>query len=188
MFNHMKKIFIIHGWGADSKSDWIPWLKKELENKNFEVFTPDMPNTDGPVIENWLSKFQELLPSPDENCILIGHSIGCQAIMRYLESLEDKVVNKIILVAPWFNLKGLNDKELLVAKPWIEALIDFDKVKSATKEIICLFSDNDPVVPIEDEKLFKKRLDAETIIFNNKGHFNGEDGIIEIPEILEFIK
>ncbi len=73
----MKKIYIIHGWGANSKSDWIPWLKKELKNKNFEVFAPDMPNTDEPIIENWLSKLNEILPSPDENCILIGHSIGC---------------------------------------------------------------------------------------------------------------
>ncbi|MCK9438481.1 alpha/beta fold hydrolase [Patescibacteria group bacterium] len=184
----MKKVYIIHSWGADSKSDWIPWLKKELENKDFEIHTPDMPETDEPIIEKWVGKLEELLPNPDENCILIGHSIGCQTIMRYLQNLDNKKIDKIVLVAPWFNLKGLENEELPIAKPWLETLIDFDKVKEATKDIVCLFSDNDPVVPVEDEKLFKEKLGAKTIIFSNKGHFKSEDGIIEIPEILEFIK
>ena len=184
----MKKVYIIHGWGADSKSDWIPWLKKELEDKNFEVLAPDMPDTDEPNIEKWVSKLKKLLPNPDENCILIGHSIGCQTIMRYLEKLENKIVDKIILVAPWFNLKGLEDEELPIADPWINTPINFENVKRSSNKIIALFSDNDPVVPIEDEKLFRKNLNAETIIFNNKGHFNGEDGITEIPDFLEFLR
>lgn len=184
----MKKAYIIHGWGADSTSDWIPWLKKELENKDFEVFTPDMPDTDEPTIEGWLNKMKKDLPSPDENCILIGHSIGCQAIMRYLENLENGKVAKVILVAPWFNLKGLEgDEEWLIAKPWLETLINFEKIKNSAKEIIALFSDNDPFVPIEDEKLFKERLGAQTFIFKNRGHLNAEDGTIALPEILEFI-
>jgi len=184
----MKKAYIIHGWGGDSKSDWIPWLKKDLESKKFEVFTPDMPDTDEPVIERWVAKLREILVNPDEDCVLIGHSIGCQTIMRYLESLDGKVLDKIILIAPWFNLKGLEDEEWSIVDSWINTPINFEKVKSSTKEIIALFSSNDPFVPIEDEKLFKERLNSKNIIVNNKGHFIEDDGIVEIPEILEFLK
>ncbi len=183
----MKKAFIIHGWGADSKSDWIPWLKKELEKKNFEVFAPDMPDTDEPIIEDWLNSLEELLADLDEDSILIGHSIGCQAIMRHLERLEDKIVDKIIFVAPWFNLKGLEDDEWGIAKPWIETKIDFDKLKKSNQELICLFSDNDTFVSIENEKLFKENLDAKTIVLKDRGHFIADEGITEIPEILEFV-
>ena len=183
----MKKVYIIHGWGANSKSDWIPWLKKELEGQKFEVLTPDMPNTDEPNIEKWVEKLNELLLNVDDNCVLIGHSIGCQAIMRFLEGMGEKKINKSIFVAPWFNLKGLEKEEWSIAKPWIETRIDFEKVKKSSKEIIALFSNNDPVVPVEDEVLFREKLGAKTIIFNNKGHFNGDDGIVQIPKILEFL-
>jgi predicted alpha/beta hydrolase family esterase len=183
----MKKAYIIHGWGADSSSDWIPWLKKELESKNFEVFTPDMPNTDEPEIKEWIDKINDILPSPGEQCILIGHSIGCQAIMRYLEGLEEGFVDRIVLVAPWINLKGLEDDEWDIAKSWTSTPINFDKVKKSSKKIICLFSDNDKFVSIEEEKLFKEKLNAKTVIFNNKGHFIASEGTLELPEILEFI-
>jgi uncharacterized protein len=183
----MKNIYIIHGWGADSSSDWIPWLKKESESRGSNVVAPDMPGTDKPVIEDWVSKLKEILPVPSQDTILIGHSIGCQTIMRYLAGSDNLHVGKVILVAPWFNLNNLEEDEWPVAEPWVKTPIDIEKVKKACgNNIYAIFSDNDPVVPIGDELLFKK-LGVITKIYHNKGHFNEEDGVVEIPEVLELI-
>ena len=180
----MKNVYIIHGWGANSNSDWFPWLKKELEARGYNVFVPDMPDTDNPVIESWVNKMKEL--SPDAESILIGHSIGCQAIIRYLADTGARV-KKIILVCPWLTLKDLEDHEWPIADPWLKEPIDFEKVKKAGGEICAIFSDNDAVVPVENEELFKKNLNATTRMYHEKGHFNAEDEIVEIPEIMEYI-
>ena len=34
---------IIHGSFASPFSNWIPYLRSELEKKNLEVYTPDFP-------------------------------------------------------------------------------------------------------------------------------------------------
>ncbi len=182
----MKTVYIIHGWGADSNSDWIPWLKQELQKNSFEVIAPDMPNSENPKIETWTEKLKEVLSTSDENAILIGHSIGCQAIMRYLEQTGKKTA-KTIFVSPWFTLQNLDDEDKQIAKPWLETPINFEKVKNSAAEIITLFSDNDPVVPMDNEKMLRDNLNTQTRVYHNKGHFNADDGITEIPEIMEFI-
>lgn len=41
IFNQfMKRIFIAHGWDGCPEEGWFPWLKKELEIREFEVFVP----------------------------------------------------------------------------------------------------------------------------------------------------
>lgn len=47
-----RRIFIIHGWGGTPKEGWFPWLKREFESKGFEVFIPQLPDSDNPRIFN----------------------------------------------------------------------------------------------------------------------------------------
>ncbi len=186
----MKKVYIIHKWSGTLKSDWYPWLKKELEAKGFKVIVPAMPNPDKPIIEERVSFLKKLIPFPDEGTIFIGHSIGCQTIMRYLESLPDKTkVGQIVFVAGWFNLDNLEDKESReIAKPWIETPINSKKIKRIAQEITVFLSSNEPYGFVkENSKIFKEKLGAKVIILKNKGHFTKEDGITIIPELLDEI-
>ena len=117
-----KRVFIIHGWGGNPEEGWFPWLKEELINHGFEVYIPSMPDTNNPTIKNWVGNLKNIIKSPDKNTYFVGHSIGCQTILRYLENLNDNIkVGKVILVAPWFRLKMYESKEeVRIAKPWIE--------------------------------------------------------------------
>src|SRR3990167_1700607 len=87
----MKRIIIIHGWDGYPEEGWFPWLKKELKNQGLEVLVPQMPEPEAPKIENWVPKFSEIVGTPDENTYLVGHSMGCQTIVRYLEALPEGV-------------------------------------------------------------------------------------------------
>jgi predicted alpha/beta hydrolase family esterase len=183
-----KRVFIIHGWGASPQDDWFPWLKKELDQKGFEVFVPEMPNTEKPKIEEWVPFLADLVGKPDENTYFVGHSIGCQTIMRYMEKFDDIKIGGIVFVAGWFNLINLESKEEEeITKLWIETPINIEKIKNISKKIVAIFSDNDPVVPLDDNKIFKKELEAEIIIEHNKGHFNKSDGITKLLIVLEKI-
>lgn len=188
----MKRVFIIHGWGANSERSRLQWLKKELEKNDFEVFVPAMPNTDEPKIEEWIPFLANLVGEPDEETYFIGESMGCQTILRYLEKLNGKKVGGAIFVAGWFHLSEFTFKEepseeeesRNIAKPWLETPINFEKIKKSTNNFVAIFSDNDPYVPIEDKDIFKEKLAAEIIIEHNKGHFTDDDGITELPVVL----
>ncbi len=188
-----KRVFIIHGWGGYPEEGWFPWLKKELEKNGFKVFVPAMPNTDEPKIDEWVNFIADLVKEPDENTYFIGHSIGAQAILRYLERLDNKKIGGAIFVAGWFHLSEFTFKEepskeeegRIIAKPWLETPINFEKVKKTTNNFVAIFSDSDPYVPIEDKNIFEEKLGAEIIIEHTKGHFSGSDGIYDLPIVLD---
>ena len=181
-----KKVYIIHGWGGNSNEGWLAWLGKQLKEKGYEVAIPDMPNTETPKIEEWVGYLQKLIANPDENTFLVGHSVGCQAIMRYLEKLENAKVGGAVFVAGWFNLTGLeSNEEKEIAKPWLETPIDFEKVRSAASSFAAILSDDDPYVPLaETKEMFEKKLGARVIVEKNKGHFTEDDDVFELPKIL----
>ncbi len=185
----MKRAFIIHGWGESPESEWFPWLKKELETKGIEAAVFEMPDTENPVIEKWVGYLEKNIQNPDEEIILIGHSIGCQTILRYLEKLsENAKVGKVILVAPWLTLFNLEEEELPIAEPWEKTPIDEKKVLNHIKEkMVCIFSDNDPVVSPENRKIFQERFNAEITVIPGGGHFAEDDGATELPIVLEKI-
>ena len=65
-----------------------------------------MPNTNSPKIEKWVGFLEKNIKSADTDTYFIGHSIGCQTILRYLERLpESTKVGGVVFVAGWFNLK-----------------------------------------------------------------------------------
>jgi len=184
-----KKVFIIHGWDGHPDEGWFPWLKKELEQKGFQVQVPAMPEPTEPKIEAWVSHLSKIVGDVDENIFFVGHSIGCQTVLRYLERLSaDKRVGGAAFVAGWFTLMNLKtDEEKEIAQPWLETPIDFEKVKQHTEKFFAMFSDDDEVVPQENKKLFEEQLGAKTVIEHSKGHFSGSDGVKELPGVLEFI-
>ena len=184
----MNKIFIVHCWEGTKDDGWYPWLDKELSNKKNKVYRFNMPNTDKPKIEEWVSFLDKKVKILDENTYFIGHSIGCQTIMRYLQTKEINKIGGILFVSPWLDLLdyAIEDEEsFLVAKPWLSEKINFDKIKQFTNNINCIFSSNDYFVSLEQKNKFEKLLNAKTIVVNDKGHISQDDNVYELKEILD---
>jgi len=187
------RVILVHGWGGNPNIDWFPWAKKELKEKGYEVFTPEMPDPEYPKIEPWVNKISEVVGEIRPNDIIVGHSIGCQATERCLQTLSaDTRLAKVILIAPWIVLTRKTFEEMgeneEVVKSWYEEPIDYEKIKDMAKWI-AVFSDDDPFVNYEDNfKVYRDKLGAEIIIKSNKGHFAGEQGITETPFLMDLIK
>ena len=187
----MKKVYIVHCWEGTSNDGWYPWIAEKLSTNNVEVIKLDMPNTENPKIDECIETLNSKVDKLNDETYFIGHSIGCQTIMRYLETKEITKIGGILFVAPWLDLlpEAVADEESYnTAQPWINTPIDFKKIKQFTKNINCIFSDNDYFVSLEQEKEFQSKLNAKTVIVKNKGHISQDDDVYELEEILELSK
>jgi len=93
-----------------------------------------------------------------------------------------------VFVAPWFHLQNLEGPESeKIAKPWLETPINFDKINSHITKLTAIFSDNDQWVPVSDKEIFRQLLNAKIIVEHNKGHFAHDDGVTELPVLIEEI-
>ncbi|MEX0919214.1 MAG: alpha/beta hydrolase [Parcubacteria group bacterium] len=191
----MKRVFIIHGWGGNPEEAWFPWAKAELEKRGFEVEIPAMPDAyekEQPTIEGRVNVIREVVGQPEENTYFIGHSIGCQSIDRYLETLpEETRIGGVVYVAGWLTLKGLEDYEeedRSAAKPWIETTINFEKVRTISPKSFAIFTQDDPFVDVENAEFYKEKLGSQIVILESGGHLNDESNTKELPEIIRAIE
>lgn len=176
----MKRVFIIHGWGGFPSHGWYPWLKEELEKRKFSAHVPDIMfkiSTFNEVI----ARISNSVGTPDEDTYLVGHSAGCMAILKYLENLkENEKIGGIILVSAFADKIGHKDVDGFFENP-----VDWEKARKHGNRFVVIQSDNDYYVPMEYGNIFKERLGAKLIIEHEKGHFSQDDGITELPVVLD---
>lgn len=187
----MNKVYIVHCWEGTKDDGWYPWLDKELSNENTIVYRFNMPNTENPKIDEWVPFLDSIVKDLDSNTYFVGHSIGCQTILRFLQSRDITNIGGILLVAPWLDLlpEAISDLESYeTAKPWLTLPIDFEKVKKFTSNITCIFSDDDYFVSLSQKEEFENKLNAKIIVVSNKGHISKEDNVYELDEILNECK
>lgn len=173
----MKKVVIIHGnGGCTAESAWLPWLKNELEKKGLTVIVPTMPDNVQAKSSVWLPYMRDTLKC-DQNTIVIGHSSGAVAAMRYAEQYKLK---GSVLVGACYTDLGYESERIAgyYDKPWL-----WDKIKANQEWIAVMSSTDDPYIPIEQAHHIQKNLDAQYLEFNDQGHFQNK----EIPEVVALI-
>jgi uncharacterized protein len=184
----MKRVFIIHGWEADPRSNWFPWLKNELTKGGIEAEIPAMPNSAHPDCGEWIRYLKKVVGKVDKNTFFVGHSLGPIAILRFLESISaDEKAGGVIMVAGFSETLGIPETESFFAKP-----VDYAKIKNSAKKFVAINSDDDPYVPINRGEILHNKLGAELIILHGYGHLNAGNGFFELPivleKLLEFLK
>lgn len=182
----MKRAIIVHCWGGTSNYAWYRSVARQLEANGYQVQVPDMPNTEEPRLDAWVPYLQGLIDQADEELVLIGHSIGTVAIMRYLETLDnDQQVGKVILVAGFTDQLGFRELE-----NFFETRLNFSTIKAKVKNgFVAVQSDDDPYVSEQYGTRLQEELGARLIIKHNAGHMSGavdgEESCTELPEVAE---
>lgn len=133
----MKNAIILHGTKTKPNDYWYPWLKEKLEVKGFEVWLPELPRSDKPNREDWLSFILEN-GKFTKDTMIIGHSAGAQIIPSILEKLDVKI-KQVILVSGYAKALRKNAESE-------NSIDDFNWsiVKDRAEDFIFLNSDNDP--------------------------------------------
>jgi predicted alpha/beta hydrolase family esterase len=181
----MKRAFLIHGWDSNPGAHWLPWLRQELEQRGFSVTAPAMPLPALPTRASWTARLAELVGTPDAETFIIGHSLGCIATVRYIETLpEGSRLGGCIFVGGFSGNISIPELETFYEE---SAAIDFGKVRAICPRMAAIFSDNDEYVPIEKGSAFAEKLGAETIVLHGAGHFRSRDGFRELPAALDAV-
>ena len=175
------KAIIVPGNGDDSPEDkWFPYVKKELEKISIEVINIKFPD---PVLarqEYWLPFIETL--GADENTVLIGHSSGAVATLRFAES--HRILGSVIVGAYVSDLNEENEKlSGYFNEPW-----NWKEIRSNQQWIIQFASSDDPFIPIEEARKIHKELDTEYYEYTDQGHFGSRDGKVEFPEMIEAMR
>lgn len=182
----MKRAIIVHGFKGKPDTNWKPWLKSELETKGFQVEIPEMPNTDHPQASAWVAKLASAIGEMGSDEIyLIGHSLGCITILKYLETLsDDQKIKACIFVAGFTKrFEGYNGGH----ESFFENELNLRHIKTHVDTIIAVQSEDDSNVGFEELKDFGDSLGARTIAVTDMGHFSSADGVFEVPLVRDLI-
>ena len=175
----MKRVLIIHGWTNRRQTDhWQRNLAVALRREGHAVAYPQLPNTDNPVLSEWLEVVENELSMLDEvsddELIVFGHSLGC---LTWLNAVKNGIVksnvHRVMLVAPadpalcddaaTFQL-DVNDSVLKSA------------VHGAANSTLLVGSDSDPWIPRGVETTFAIPLELPFVVIPGASHFAGEEG------------
>lgn len=177
-------IILIHGYQGNKDNHWFPYIKQNLEAHGVEVFAPDMPQEY--TVEAWLLKLKEISEQVHEHTILIGHSLGCPAILHLLSTLS-KPVFGTVLVAPFGKTFGdETDPEIEECNRFVKT-IAWKKVRENAGVIKLFSSIDDPEIPVDISLHVGTMLKTPIRFIENAGHFCADDGFETFPELLEYL-
>lgn len=179
----MSRVFLIHGYGGWPEEAWRPWLKTELEKVGHEVHVPAMPDTDHPRVGPWVDAIRDLVGEPRPDDAFVGHSLGCIATIRYLETLlPGQTIGRAIFVAGFYEDLGDDYAEI---RSFLDDPVDWDAVKRACPAFSVVHSEDDDAVPVWCARNLAVKLGVPMELHNGYGHFSHGDGVTELPLVLE---
>jgi predicted alpha/beta hydrolase family esterase len=184
------KVILMHGKDATPEDKWYPWFKTACEREGWKFTAPVLPKSADPVLKEWVDELENC--KPDEETVLVGHSRGGVAVLRFLEQMNvDEKVKAVILVA---TNDGRRSHKAIPTETnygfYTEAGYNFDEIKSHSDNFFVLHSTDDHVVPYQAGVENAAGLGVELMSFSDRRHFGSKgDGtcVTEIPELIEII-
>ncbi len=173
----MKAMIIPGNGNTDISENWYLYLKDELEKLGIQVIAKTMPDPDIARKEYWLPFIEQQIGYGND-VILIGHSSGALAVMRYLET--HKIFGAVLVGACYTDLGDAKEKQ----SGYYDGDWRWDTIKGNSNWIGLFSSKDDPYIPVTEPRHINEKLGAEYHEYVNKGHFNEA----AVPEILEAIK
>lgn len=178
----MTKVIFIHGNGGGTVKDaWFPYVQNALEKLSLKVVARNFPDQKLARKKYWLPFLKDKLKA-DKNTILIGHSSGAVAAMRFAE--KNKILGSILVGASYTDTGDETERKSgYYDGPW-----DWRAIKKNQKWIVQFASTDDPYIPIKEPRYIHKKLQTEYYEYNDQGHFGHPEPKETFPEIVKVIK
>jgi len=172
------KAILIHGNGGSTAGDhWLPWLERELSALGLDVINRTFPDNVKARARFWLPFLDEL--GADENTVLVGHSSGGVAALRYAET--HRLLGSILVGVCHTDLGDADEAASgYYDEPW-----RWDLIRAHQQWIAIYHSTDDPHIPAAEPRHIAAQLRCSYFEFEDRGHFVDSR---EFPEALAFLK
>jgi len=172
------RAILIHGNGGSTAADiWLPWVERSLAALGIGVTNVTFPDNLKARAQYWLPFIAEL--GADEQTILIGHSSGAVAAMRYAET--HRLLGSVLVGVCHTDLgDAFEAASGYYREPW-----QWRKIRDHQQWIAIYSSTDDPNIPIAEPRFVAAQLRCSYFEFNDRGHFVDAR---ELPEVVQFVK
>lgn len=172
------RAILIHGNGGSTASGiWLPWLERELTALGIDVINETFPDNVNARSSIWLPHLEAL--GADEQTILVGHSSGALAAMRYAET--HRLAGSILVAVchtdlgdPFERASGYFDE------PW-----QWSRIRDHQPWIAIFSSRDDPHIPIAEPRFVAAQLRCTHVEFADRGHFVDQR---KFPEVVSQVR
>lgn len=158
---------------------WKSTLQTDLGDA-YQVLTPSMPNPTNARYDEWALWFKRIAEIAEDDCILIGHSLGGIFLAKYLSSntFPKHIKATILIAAPY---DDETDEDLTGFK--ITELSP--RLSEQAGKFTLFFGTDDPVVSVHEAEKYRRELpDAAFVLQSAPDHFNST----HFPELADIIR
>lgn len=176
------RIVCIPGYKATPASGFFPWLKDELRRRGHDVLIADLPNPEAPDRDEWNKALLEQVGAVDDETVIVGHSLGGAAALRFLEAAEAfSTPHALVLIStPWMiesdRFRGFFMTEL-----------DYEVLMWKASKIAVIHAKDDPVIPFDHAEKYAKVLHGRLVAADTGGHFDDPSYPIILDTVLALI-
>lgn len=172
------KAILIHGNGGCTAADsWLPWMERELITLGVDVINHTFPDNVKARAEVWLPYLESL--DADADTILIGHSSGAVAAMRYAETHQ--LLGSVLVSVCYTDLgDAFEAASGYYREPW-----QWQRIREHQQWMAIFHSTDDPLIPVAEARHVAKQLKCSYFELTGRGHFSDDR---EFPEALDYIR
>lgn len=173
----LPQVILIHGNGGSTAGDiWLPYLERELSALGLAVINRTFPDNVRARAKYWLPFLEEL--GANEQTILIGHSSGAVAAMRYAET--HRLFGSVLVSVCHTDLGDGGE----AASGYYRAPWQWAQIKNHQRWIGIYHSTDDPHIPAAEARFVAAQLQCSYFEFTDRGHFVDSR---EFPEVVSFV-
>ena len=142
-----------------------------------------MPTPHAPVEKEWLDFLEANITNLDDKSIFIGHSLGCVAILRFLEDKNTDTIESLFLISGF-----VEDSPIPELSEFVKEKIDYAKFIEGIKYRVVISAEDDDIVPYLYSEVLAKKLNAQFKLLKTGKHFIDRDGFTSFPYLINLIQ
>jgi len=177
----MTQVLICHAYNTLPSDNWYEWFAELLKSRGYDAKVLQLPNPSAPSEEKWVESIRAA--HTNDLVRFVGHSLGCRAVLAYLNQYNKSVESVALVACPMF-WDGVVDTRPPL-KAYVDGMqeLDFEKLKNLVNRYDLFHDSTDDLLPMRNVEYLKKMLADKAVVHTSDkyGHFD----VPEIPELTE---